>query len=209
MLAALLKSASAAKKIEFIASTQKSNTVSGDDVLVIDKPIGVAEGDLMVAAMQNSDGKNRTWTGDSGWTEVVDPNSQPNLRIAYKLATASEPGSYTFTCNNNGGIVSGAIVAYSGAVFETVGSVASMAAAGTISAPSITAAENNSLLIAAFASAEAFDIAAPAGMTARSSSASSPSFVIADESIDAGATGSRSTLCGATSAGVLIAIKRS
>lgn len=52
-------------------------------------------GDLLLAILSTDTG-TQTWSS-SGWTILFSQTNGPNLAVAYKIATASEPASYTFT----------------------------------------------------------------------------------------------------------------
>lgn len=192
----------------FIASATSETA----DPLVISKPTGTAQNDLMIAIMCAEAGKQTSWSGDTGWTEVADQGIRPSLRIAYKVAGPSEGASYTFTPSAGGLTVSGCILTYRYATYDTIGSVAT--AADPLVASQITVASDFSVLIAAFArSAASITCTTPTGMTARvtQNNATDPSYLVADERVLAGATGTRSSTVGSTTnvAGVLLSIKPS
>lgn len=78
-----------------------SNSVGTNaTTFIIPKPANTAAGDLMIAFMM-TDTNGRTWTGDTGWTEVADQGVDPGIRIAYKVANTSEGSSYTFTASGS------------------------------------------------------------------------------------------------------------
>ncbi len=193
-------------KPTFVASAATQNTVNSTS-LVINKPTGTQQGDLMIAFMAGESAG--TWTGDTGWTEVVDANVKFALRAAYKVAGASEGASYTFTSSSSR-ILSGAILTYRGAAYDAIGSIASGANPLVITGP--TASEDFSVLIGyAGRLASGVTITAPASMTARvtDNDGNAPSYVIADEYVLAGATGTRSFTIGSAVdvSGVLLTIK--
>lgn len=121
----------------FVAEASQQNTTNGSS-LVINKPTGTQQGDIMVAFMGTS-GVNATWTGDTGWTEVADQGSGFSLRVAYKVAGASEGASYTFTASVATGKLAGTIVAYRNAAYDTVSTISEN--------PSVTTNQNYSLVI--------------------------------------------------------------
>lgn len=141
-------------------STHNTTTSSS---LVISKPAGVVEGDLMLAFMSTSGTTARTWTGASGWTEVADQNAYPNLRVAYKIATSSEPSSYTFTASTSTTYLAGGILALRNATYAGVGSIPSATGGVTVTAPTTT--QNVSALFAAFASPEFSPIGSRIGVS--------------------------------------------
>jgi hypothetical protein len=126
------------------ASTQ--NTSSGT-TLVINKPTGTREGDLMVAIMGYGANSQGTWTGATGWTEVADLNEGSGHRVAYKVAGASEGASYTFTCTNSD-LLGGTILTYRNAAYDTIGSFSALATGGSaITVPAVTPTANYSEIV--------------------------------------------------------------
>ena len=77
-----------------------ANLTTNVQSITINKPSGTAEGDLLVALMTTDAGSNAlsppdgTWTAITGNIGTVDTTS----RAWQKIAGASEPASYTFTC---------------------------------------------------------------------------------------------------------------
>ncbi len=81
--------------------------------LTLNKPVGVAAGDVMVAAIGASGIPIGTWP--SGWNFVsawYSPTATLLGAVFYKVATASEPASYTFTSMTSQA-ATGGIQAYS------------------------------------------------------------------------------------------------
>ncbi len=202
----------------FVSSSVTQQT-TGSANLTINKPMGgtaetnTAEGDLMIAMMASSNNPSGTWTGDTGWTEVADQGNNLMLRVAYKIAGASEPSSYTFTSTSgdSGAIKAGAILTYRKGAYDVVGGFGTNSS-NTV-APSITISSVFSLLIgAAFNSGGSVTVTPPAGMTTRVSNSdlTAPSFGIFEEGFElAGATGSRTFSAGGsnTRASILLSIK--
>lgn len=191
----------------FIASASTQNTANGS-TLVINKPSGTVDGDLMVAIMTSTEAANATWSGDTGWTELADNGSAQNARVAYKVAS-SEGASYTFSTTSSK-LLAGSILTYRGASYDAIGSFSSSTNPVVPTGPS--AAENYSVLIG-FASRLTGGVTgtAPTYMTTRvtDNDASSPSYVIADEIVGYGATGTRSFNLGSNSnnIGIMLTIK--
>jgi hypothetical protein len=100
---------------EFIAATTTSPVATS--TITINKPAGTQQGDLMLAFVSGS--INLTYTGDTGWTEIADQGVEPSLRVAYKVAGASEPSSYVFTSSSTSGNKTGAILTYRYAAYDT------------------------------------------------------------------------------------------
>jgi hypothetical protein len=194
---------------EFVASASTQTTIS-TTTLTVNKPSGTLEGDLMIAVMARAGTTGRSWTGDTGWTEAADQASAtPSLRIAYKTAGSSEPSSYTFTVSGNGEL-SGCILTYRYAAYDSV------AAAFTIGAnplvlTSISPSLSQSILIAAGARATSVTLGTPTSMNARvtDNDGISPSYIVCDQTVTNGPTGTRSITTGSNSevAGIMLAIK--
>jgi hypothetical protein len=88
-------------------------TVTGTS-LVITAPASIAAGDLLVAHITSTQ-EAATVTPPAGWVlqANVGQAGQYRTRVYYKIATGSEPGSYTFT-NSSGNIWHGAISRFTG-----------------------------------------------------------------------------------------------
>ena len=201
---------SGAAAIEFVASAQAQNAVTS--TVVISKPTGVQQGDLLIAFC--AAGNDRNWTGDTGWTEVVDQTVKPSLRVAYLVAGASEPSSYTFTLNGNSS-ASGVIAAFRYAAYDTIGSIATNSSTSVQTAPAITLSSANSAILAFFAhdSTSRTWSNPTSGLvsTATDSDGNAPSFALYRQlNLSSGSTGTRSATCSNTAgslACVLVGIK--
>jgi len=66
-------------------------------------PVGTEEDDLLVVGLMIEKGTATTITPPAGWTLIRRTNETTNTGMAtyYKVATASEPASYTFTVTNS------------------------------------------------------------------------------------------------------------
>lgn len=195
---------------EFVASasTQTNTQVT---TLTINKPTGTVEGDLMVAVMARDGASGQTWTGDTSWTEVADQTSAtPSLRIAYKVAGASEGSSYTFTVSSSG-TLSGAILTYRYAAYDTIAG-AFTTGANPLVLTSISPTQSQSTLLACGARrAASITLGTPTSMTARvtDSDSTSPSYIVCDQNVAKGPSGTRSMSTGSTAdvAGIMLSIK--
>lgn len=181
-----------APTISFIASANKQNT-SASDTLAINKPTGTVDGDLMLAFMSAASHSTAiTWAGDTGWTEIADQGLPPDLRIAYKVA-ASEGSSYTFTASGSTLTLAGSILTYRGASYESIGPIESNSP-DPLTATGLSTAQNYAKLVG-FCTQNIASIALTAqlGMTVRvqNNDATSPSYVIADQTVGYGPTGDR------------------
>ena len=106
--------------IAFRASSEADNG-GAVTTLVIDKPTGVVEGDLMLACVRASTDVNMS-SAPSGWTLYsgfpYKPSSFNSTWMYYKVAGASEPSTYTWTIDSGTRTV-GNISAYQDAEFDT------------------------------------------------------------------------------------------
>lgn len=106
------------------AQTNQNN--AGATTLVVTKPTGLADGDLLVATcFVNADSSaitmttgGATWTLLSGqlWTNSANGAGTETMGLFYKVVTsaASEPASYTFNFGGQTRKAAGAVVAYQG-----------------------------------------------------------------------------------------------
>lgn len=184
-------------------------TGSGSGTVAISKPTGTVDGDIMVAVMFGGNGG--TWTGDSGWTEIIDQGATPNLRAAYKVASG-EGASYTFTYSGSGAEI-GFIATLRGLQYDTASaSVTTLNGDGSLAITGITAA--GGVLIAAYALFNGTSLAAstPSGMVPLvSESPGSRAIFGFWQEVAAGATGTwASSITGTNpfnNGGILIALK--
>lgn len=130
ILSALVGAKAAPQFVAYAASTTSGSATS----LVIPKPTGVAQGDLLVAVMS---GGAVTWTGDTSWSERIDQGADPSLRVATLEAGGSEPASYTFTASSSA-VVVGQILAFRFATYDTIGSIATITGDGDLVMSQIT-----------------------------------------------------------------------
>lgn len=79
--------------------------------MTLNKPTGTAAGDLMIASISTS-GWYSANSGPSGWTELSSNGSSSTTY--WKVATASEGSSYTFTGPSGGGNLAGGILTFTG-----------------------------------------------------------------------------------------------
>ena len=138
--------------------------------LVITKPAGTVDGDLLVAFVANNTAA--TITAPAGWTLIVSQARATNsLQAAWWRIASGEPADYTFTQTVSGSL-SGSIHRISGhhATPVDVSAAAASTAQDTApTAPTVTTTAADTLLVYS-ASAEAAaqaSITAPAGMTER------------------------------------------
>lgn len=121
VLFSILPSSFVPPALNYVGSQIKINSATGS-TLIINKPTGTRQGDLMIAFMCST--SYFPWSGDTGWTEVVDQGSSgPGLRVAYKVAGPSESSSYSFVAAGTTSKLTGAILTYRGASYGATGSL--------------------------------------------------------------------------------------
>lgn len=136
----------------------------------------------------------------------------------YRIATASEPDSYTFVLSGGGDDISGGILALENAsqgspINASGGQSNGSTASTSVSAPSITTTVTNTLLVFAGSCASAATYTPPVGMTERWDTASSGTYKIGSEVAtavvgSAGPTGVRTAIASSSckSVGIQIAV---
>lgn len=203
----------AAVRPSFIAEASTQNSGASTS-LVINKPTGTTDGDLMIAVMgTNQPSGAFTWTGDTGWTEVVDHGTGPGLRVAWKIAS-SEGANYTFTCSLSTAL-GGSILTYRNthqtvpiSVTGTCDRDTTATTGTTLTAAGVTVPGNTSILVGAFyVTGTSTTLSTPTGMASRASNsdATFQSWNIFDESVESGATGDRvSTITGNGNTGEMV-----
>jgi len=173
ILALCLLSVPVAAAIEFQSSTNASSESSS--TLTIPKPSGVAPGDFLLAQItfDRENAGNADINGfPDGWNLVLLTNNGNRLgqAIYYKVATSSEPPSYSWTFTQ--GLNSlGVILRYT-CVNTTNPIIASSGATGnsdTLTATSVTA-EANSMLVGFYGMWDDRTLSVPSGMVARNGS---------------------------------------
>ena len=186
--------------VEYVDFAKQSNTSTGSS-LIIAKPTGTLENDIMVAIMCSSNAIGASWTGDTGWTETADINTGgTGIRVAYKVAGASEGANYTFTFSSALTTLSGVILTYRNGAWDTV-----TAANIVFESPnkwlanSINLASSGSVLLTVFTQTPAnITYSSPSGglsQVTTDSDATQPSFGAFHQlEMDAGATGSRTVV---------------
>jgi len=196
---------------EFVSYASTQSTVVGQ-TLTVSKPSGTISGDLMLAVMSAGGTGSGSWTGDTGWTEIADEGSLPNLRLAYKMAGESEPSIYTFTCAEPNNLTTGCILTYRYASYDTVGVFVTNS--DPLNLASITPSKSQSALIACGTVNEiSLTLVAPTSMTPRvtDSDTRTTSYRVFDQIVQSGYIGARyiGLGSGSASAGILVSIKPS
>ena len=144
-------------------ATFKSNTSSAT-TLVINKPSGVVVGDVMFASIVQAETSNNNLSNASlaGWTLISgsliydDGNNSGNNQwwgsLLYKVATASEPSSYTFALDADVDISIGGIVAFNGvdvtsSPFDETPGTFRLTNANDLTANAITTVSGNAVVL--------------------------------------------------------------
>jgi len=202
MLHPFLRATYKSDAFEIVDTTTATGTSTS---FVINKPSGTANGDLLVAVMFSSGSGAQTWTGATGWTEAIDQNTAPNLRIAYKTAGSSEGSSYTFTATG-GTAFSGAMICIRNGVWDTVGTITTTTGgAGNVNmtAPAITIGANDSFLFAVFGIGNSRTWTTSAsGLVALVNNTTAPSFqIFYDDLVAAGANTTKTATGSSTLSG--------
>jgi hypothetical protein len=158
---------SAQAAITFVAPASAQNA-AGATTLAIPKPTGVLEGDVMVATVTAKE--TGTVTAPSGWTAIKNLTQGTALRQVtyYKVATASEPTSYSWSLGTSRA-ASGGIADYRG-VNPTVpvdATASAVGESGNGNAPSVTTSAANDLVLAVASFAATTTVTPDASTTER------------------------------------------
>ncbi len=199
------------------ASYATNNAIA--TTLVVPRPATFATGDLLLASIAIRG--SSTISPPAGWTVIRNDLNGTNLRQVtwWKVATASEPATYTFTFSA-GRLSSGAIHAYGG-VHPTnpidVSSGSINASSTSLTATGVTTTVANDRLVAFYSMTTNATVTPPAGMTERGeqpgSESTLPRMTVIEGSDQAlaaaGATGNRvaTASAAATSIGQLFALR--
>lgn len=118
--------------------------------ITCNKPTGTQEGDFLVAFL-NLRRTVTSITPPSGWTllESALTGSERAFGIYYKVATASEPSSYTFSANTTGGMTLGIVALQN---VDTSNPIdiegrTDTAAVNTVTCPSVTTTQDNDIVL--------------------------------------------------------------
>lgn len=140
--------------IEFRSAATKVDNTNPTSSIVVDKPTGVLEGDLLIACIApgiKTGGGTRVVTPPSGWT-LIQESAVPfaNGQVYYKVATGSEPATYTFTWTQEARKAAAAILAYHGQSASPINasSEGTWTTQTTPDIPSVTPTVTQSLVLA-------------------------------------------------------------
>ena len=209
MLTKFLRASVKRPRPTFVATGLESS-VTGSN-LIINKPTGTTTGDLMIA-FYSADVTGVSWTPPIGWTEVVEYTGRAGIGVAWKIATASEGTTYSFTFSGGGSTYNGFIATYRGAAYDVSGT-ATNSATSSVAISGITVTSNNSIALAFVAQSNNSATFTPAsGFSSLASDLSNrPASQLWSRNVESGATGNQtftSTNSGNLS-GVLVSIKPS
>jgi hypothetical protein len=158
--------------------TGNFSNIYSEATITINSPSGVQSGDVLISAITADNNNNQIdwyYHPVAGWTQLTSNSNGSGLTtfIYYKIATASEPSNYTWTFNyypfQHGGTphASGVITDLRGSFCNFPWDLFSTAITSAYTAPGITTAVNNEMLVAIFGSATGTNTwSAPSGMTA-------------------------------------------
>lgn len=195
----------------FVASEWADTAGATASSITIPKPAGTTTGDLMIAVTASVTGID--FTGDTGWTQVSDTLSGDMfMRIAWKVATASEPSSYSFTVFGPKVVCGGYIQTWRNAAFDVAGTFFN-GSPGTnpVVMPEVTPTGSAMLLGFVGGSVLGIGYTTPTGMTLREADNTyAPSVASFYEAVVPGATGTRTSTpdTSAGHRGALIAIRK-
>jgi hypothetical protein len=144
----------AAAAITFVSySHATSNDVTITDVTV-GMPASTVAGNLLLANISVNGGSQATVTAPSGWTQILSTDNDTNVSTIsyYKIASASEPSSYTWTVDHHT-TAEGEISQYSGIdTSNPIDSATGNIGFGTIATTStLTTSASNENIVTLFA----------------------------------------------------------
>jgi hypothetical protein len=146
--------------------SERTNTTAAT-TLTIPKPADAAQGDVLVSCISLNGGTIGAAGVPAGWTPVASVTAVANPKVYgyYKVATSSEPASYSWTTSAT--TSGGAITRYSGASgLDTSAKSASGAAASSGSVPEVTTATPKAMLVGCMSvNSTSATLTSPAGMS--------------------------------------------
>jgi hypothetical protein len=179
-----------------------SSTVNGPaSELLLAKPAGTVEGDLLLAIVAHQGGSAKNIPVPPGWTEIPGTNvyQGTNARIHawYRFAGPSEPDFWMFTLTGGGDDMAGGIMSIvrgrTPAPIDVAAGQANATSTKPVTAPSITTTVADTLLVFAGACNNPSTFTPPAGMTEQWDRATSGAFKVALETAVQSLGGAQST----------------
>ena len=145
--------------------SQAANTTASTR-LTIPTPANVAQGDLLVSCLSLNGGSIAATGAPAGWTRLaaVTTIANPKVYGYYKVATGSEPASYSWTTTST--TSGGGIARYSGASgIDAAATSSSGAAASSGTIPAVTSTTANAMLVGCMSvNSSSVTLTSPAGM---------------------------------------------
>jgi hypothetical protein len=154
-------------------ATNDSNTPR--TAVSVSRPPGTKPGDVMVASIVVNDTFPEV-SAPPGWTRLRKDENRGSVRqdIFYKVASASDPSSFTWTINSGVRLMVGTIASYSGVdraqPFDD--HAADIGGGTALTTPSVTTSSAGAMLLALVAVRSDGSISPPAGMTERAEAGS-------------------------------------
>src|ERR687891_1850085 len=178
-------------------------TTAGATSLVINVPAGVQANDLLVAHIARTG--NAAISTPSGWTVAGGTTNGNFIRqeTYYRVASGSEPASYTWTWTGSQP-AAGGMSAYYGvkgsSPLDVVGTADTANNTTTVTAPSLTTTVNDALVLAFFASNSNSTYSTATGMTERHEVGTAGMSIGTDDmsQATAGATGAKTSTASAS-----------
>lgn len=122
----------------------------------IDVPVGTVAGDLLVAAISAS--SNNSFSTHPNWNQITNTNSGggggQTLAIFTRIASASEPASYTFT-QNNSDVAYGYMMRFDGASSVVLEATENSGNGSNATAPALTTTLRDTLIVRMIANRDA------------------------------------------------------
>jgi hypothetical protein len=182
-------------------NTQTASLLTSGTTLSVNKPTGLANGDVVVVHAVNAGSTASPSTVPTGFTFVREQNTGLDSQFYDQSAyikvisdAAGEPASYDFAWGASGRHLLVA-TAYSGVDNTTPQDATATGRgnnSGTNTVPSITTVTANAWIVCSYASTASVTCTWPAAMTERADLATGPTITTADEvRATAGATGTR------------------
>jgi hypothetical protein len=167
-------------------SNNTASKTSATSTLDLTKPASVAVGDLLIAVLvANATGG---WTTLSGWTRLVNDIPDPSTSYQYRIADGTEPSTISFNCGTTRAC--GILMRFTGAASTYVGTTSSGTGTSHV-APSVTITKDNSLVLAIFTSDQAGTTWTGARSNVISAFTTQCSFNISYDTVNTGATGTK------------------
>ncbi|HEU4451377.1 MAG TPA: Ig-like domain-containing protein, partial [Gaiellaceae bacterium] len=176
---------------------------AGGTSLVVAVPAGVQANDLLVAHVAR--GGNAAFTPPAGWTAAGGGTYGNFLNQAtyYRIATGSEPASYTWTWSGSRAAAGGMSAYYGAKASDPVDVVGALTTANgtTVTAASVTTTAPDALVLAFFATNSDAAYSTAAGMTERYEAGTAGAASVAADDLSQpapGATGAKTSTASAS-----------